>query len=220
MRPSASEDPIRVVIGDDCQLKRVGVVSALEEDPRIQVIGECENDRDALELAKRLEPDVVIIEPNRPGRETVAVLRRFPDELPTIRVLTVTVSESVEDLVDAVAAGVSGYLDRSTTCDDLREAVKDVHAGGSVIAPHLAAQLMRHYADLARQDALKRPTSLTSREEDVLRLVTRGHTQAEIASDLQVSPRTVQVDLAHIRQKTGIKRRSDLLRWASEQGIL
>jgi DNA-binding NarL/FixJ family response regulator len=214
------EDQIRVVIGDDCQLKRVGVVAALEEDPQIHVVGECDSDRDALELAKTLEPDVVIVEPNQPGRETVAVLRRFPDELPTIRVLTVTVSDRVEDLVDAVAAGVSGYLDRTTSCDDLRDAVKQVHAGHSVIAPRLASALMRHYAELARQEALKRPTALTSREEDVLRLLTRGHTQAEIASELHVSGRTVQVDLARIRQKTGIKRRSDLLRWASEQGVL
>jgi DNA-binding NarL/FixJ family response regulator len=220
MAPSASDHSIRVVVGDDCQLKRVGVVAALEEDPRIEVVGECGTDREALELAKALQPDVVIIEPNRPDRETVAVLRRFPEELPTIRVLTVTVSELVEDLVDAVAAGVSGYLDRTTTCDELRDAVKQVHAGSSVIAPRLASELMRHYAELARQEALKRPASLTRREEEVLRLLTRGHTQAEIGDELHVSGRTVQVDLARIRQKTGIKRRSDLLRWASEQGIL
>jgi DNA-binding NarL/FixJ family response regulator len=129
----------------------------------------------------------------------------------------VTASDRAEDLLDAVSAGVRGYLGRSASPADLRAAVRTAHAGGTVIAPELAGDLLRHLRAPERRSRPRSTTSLSRRERDILRLVMDGHTQDGIAAELGVSERTVQLVLARLRQKTGLRRRSDLLRCAAAQ---
>jgi len=134
-------------------------------------------------------------------------------------VFAVTSSDRAEDLLEAVSAGVRGYVGRATTPAELRAGVKSVHAGGTVIAPELTEHLLRHVRGAEPARASRTTTSLSPRERDVLRLVTRGHTQDEIARELEISERTVQLVLARLRQKTGLRRRSELMRWAAEQDV-
>ncbi len=211
---------IRVVVADDFPLVREGLVRALERDPGIEVVGQADNGREALELAHAHAPDVMVLDLRMPEMGGIAVLERIREELPAIRVLIMTASEKAESLLDAVSAGAAGYLSKRATAEELRQAVITAHGGGSVITPALASHLLREFSHNARGEGSSLRPALGPRELDVLRLVAQGHTDTEIGKALYVSPRTVQNHLTRIREKTGLRRRSELTRWAVEHSII
>jgi DNA-binding NarL/FixJ family response regulator len=142
------------------------------------------------------------------------LLERLRAELPNIRTIVMTASEKGEPLLDAVAAGASGYLTKRASGEELRQAVLTVHGGGSVIAPALAGHLLRAYSRASTGESPEVRSKLTATEHEVLRLVAQGLTDKQIAEQIYVSPRTVQNHLARIRDKTDLRRRSELARWA------
>jgi len=209
---------IRVVVADDFPLVREGVVRALNSDPGIEVIAQAENGNDALRLAEELEPDVMILDLRMPDLGGLAVLDKLRTSRPQIRIIVMTASEQASTLLDAIAAGAAGYLSKRTTGEELRQAVITAHGGGSVITPSLASHLLKEFSSSARgEQSPVRP--LQGRELDVLRLVVQGKTDNEIGKALFISPRTVQNHLTRIREKTGLRRRSELTRWAVEHAI-
>ena len=209
---------IRVLVADDFPLVREGVVRALDADPAIEVIGQAENGHEALELAEQLEPDVMILDLRMPDLGGLAVLDKLRTTHPQIRIIVMSASEQPSSLLDAIAAGAAGYLSKRSTGEELRQAVITAHGGGSVITPALASHLLKEFSSSARgEQSTVRP--LQGRELDVLRLVVQGKTDNEIGKELFISPRTVQNHLTRIREKTGLKRRSELTRWAVEHAI-
>ncbi|MDP8968856.1 MAG: response regulator transcription factor [Actinomycetota bacterium] len=209
---------IRVVVADDFPLVREGVVRALDSDPAIEVVAQAENGHDALRVAEDLKPDVMILDLRMPGLGGLEVLDKLRTSRPDIRVIVMTASEQASTLLDAVAAGAAGYLSKRSTGEELRQAVITAHGGGSVITPSLASHLLKEYSSSARgEQSQVRP--LQGRELDVLRLVVQGLTDNEIGQELFISPRTVQNHLTRIREKTGLRRRSELTRWAVEHAI-
>jgi DNA-binding NarL/FixJ family response regulator len=209
---------IRVVVADDFPLVREGIVRALDADPAIDVVAQATNGREALELAEQLEPDVVVLDLRMPDLGGLAVLDTLRTSRPDIRVIVMTASEQAGSLLDAIAAGAAGYLSKRSTGEELRQAVITAHAGGSVITPSLASHLLKEFSSSARgESSAVRP--LQGREREVLRLVVQGKTDNEIGKELFISPRTVQNHLTNIRYKTGLRRRSELTRWAVEHAI-
>ena len=209
---------IRVVVADDFPLVREGVVRALNSDPGIEVIAQAENGTDALKVAEELRPDVMILDLRMPDLGGLAVLDKLRTSRPEIRIIVMTASEQASTLLDAIAAGAAGYLSKRSTGEELRQAVITAHGGGSVITPALASHLLKEYSSSARgEQSQVRP--LQGRELDVLRLVVQGKTDNEIGKELFISPRTVQNHLTRIREKTGLRRRSELTRWAVEHAI-
>ncbi|HEX8157454.1 MAG TPA: response regulator transcription factor [Solirubrobacteraceae bacterium] len=209
---------IRVVVADDFPLVREGVARALNADPAIEVVAQAENGQEALELAERLRPDVMILDLRMPDLGGLAVLDKLRTTRPEIRVIVMTASEQASVLLDAIAAGAAGYLSKRSTGEELRQAVITAHGGGSVITPSLASHLLKEFSSSARgEQSSVRP--LQGRELDVLRLVVQGKTDNEIGQELFISPRTVQNHLTRIREKTGLRRRSELTRWAVEHAI-
>ncbi|MEA2221417.1 MAG: hypothetical protein QOJ35_4043 [Solirubrobacteraceae bacterium] len=209
---------IRVVVVDDFPLVREGVVRALHSDPAIEVVAQAASGTQAVELAERLEPDVMILDLRMPDLGGLAVLDRLRTSRPNIRVIVMTASEQASSLLDAIAAGAAGYLSKRSTGEELRQAVITAHAGGSVITPSLASHLLKEFSSAARGEGSSvRP--LQGRELEVLRLVVQGKTDNEIGRELFISPRTVQNHLTRIREKTGLRRRSELTRWAVEHAI-
>jgi two-component system response regulator DevR len=218
-RSGAERMKIRVLVAEDHPLVREGVMRALERDPGIEVVGDADNGITALELARVLKPDVIVLDLRMPGLGGAAVLERLKNELPEIRALVMTANESPESLLDAIAAGAAGYLSKRTTGEELRQAVITTYGGGSVITPELAGHLLREFSGNARgEGSLVRPL-LAGRELEILRLVSDGMTDNEIGKQLYISPRTVQNHLTRIREKTGLRRRSELARWAVEHAI-
>jgi DNA-binding NarL/FixJ family response regulator len=209
---------IRVVVADDFPLVRDGVARALDADPGIEVIAQAANGLEALELADKLRPDVLILDLRMPDLGGLAVLDKLRTAAPEIRILVMTASEQAGTMLDAIAAGAAGYLSKRSTGEELRQAVITAHAGGSVITPSLASHLLKEFSSSARGEGSSvRP--LQGRELDVLRLVVQGKTDNEIGQELFISPRTVQNHLTRIREKTGLRRRSELTRWAVEHAI-
>jgi DNA-binding NarL/FixJ family response regulator len=210
---------IRVLLVDDFPLIRQGVAAALTRDPGIKVVGQAGNGVEGLELAHELRPDVVLLDLHMPEMGGMLLLDRLREELPDMRALVLTASEKAEILLGAVSAGAAGYLSKRSGERELRHAVITVHGGGSIIEPHLAGHLMQQYRRAARGDTDNLRNQLTSRELEVLRLVAGGLTDNQIADRIYVSPRTVQNHLAHVRDKTGMRRRSDLTRWAVQHAV-
>lgn len=209
---------IRVVVADDFPLVREGVARALTQDPALEVVGQATTGQEAIELAEELRPDVMILDLRMPDLGGLAVLDKLRNTQPQIRVIVMTASEQASSLLDAIAAGAAGYLSKRTTGEELRQAVITAHGGGSVITPALASYLLKEFSSSARgEQSYVRP--LQGRELDVLRLVVQGKTDNEIGKELFISPRTVQNHLTRIREKTGLRRRSELTRWAVEHAI-
>ena len=210
---------IRVLLVDDFPLLRQGISAALSSDPAIDVVGEAENGVEGMRMAHELRPDVILLDLHMPEMGGMMVLERLRTELPDARCLVITASEKAETLLAAVSAGASGYITKRATRRELCDAVITVHGGGSVIAPHLAGHLLRQYRRAATGDTADLRNALTTREQEVLRLVAQGKTDRQIAGEIYVSPRTVQNHLARIREKTGLSRRSELTRWAVMHAI-
>jgi DNA-binding NarL/FixJ family response regulator len=210
---------IRVVVVDDFPLVREGLVASLEVDPDIDVVGEAADGEEGLELCRQHRPDVVLTDMRMPGLGGPVLLSRLRQELPDTRVLVVSASEKAETLLEAVSAGAAGYVTKRINARELRHAVITVHGGGSVITPSLARHLLREYSHVARGESMSVRPLLAQREAEVLRLLSRGHTDREIGGELYISPRTVQNHLTRIREKTGMRRRSELARWAVEHSM-
>jgi DNA-binding NarL/FixJ family response regulator len=211
---------IRVIAADDFPLVREGIVRALNRDPAIEVVGEANNGQEALELVAALQPDVLILDLIMPGLDGLGVLDALSASHPEVRVLLMTASEQAAPLLGAFEAGAAGYLSKRATGEELRQAVITAHGGGSVITPALAEKILRELPDSSKVDAQRKVRALLGpRELEVLRGVAQGKTDAEIGEDLRISPRTVQNHLTRIREKTGLRRRSELTRWAVEHAI-
>jgi DNA-binding NarL/FixJ family response regulator len=209
---------IRVLVADDFPLVREGIATALGHDPAFEVVALAGTGREALALAEALEPDVLILDLRMPDLGGLEVLDRLRQSRPDVRVLVITASEQASTLLDAIAAGAAGYLSKRISGEELRQAVITAHGGGSVITPSLACHLLKEYSSATRgEQSAVRP--LKGRELEIMRLVVQGKTDAEIAQELFISPRTVQSNLTRIRGKTGLRRRSELTRWAVEHAI-
>ena len=210
---------IRVLLIDDFPLLRQGMAVALTSDPAIEVVGEAGDGAEGLRMAIQLRPDVVLLDLHMPEMGGIMVLERLREVLPEARCLVVTASEKAETLLTAVSSGAAGYLTKRSSRRELCDAVITVHGGGSVIAPQLAGHLLRQYRRASTGETEDLRNALTPREQEVLRLVAQGMTDRQISEHIYVSPRTVQNHLARIRDKTGLKRRSELTRWAVVHAI-
>jgi len=210
---------IRVLVADDFPLMRQAVIAALDSHPDIDVVGEAADGEEALAGANAHRPDVLLLDLYMPNLSGMGVLARIRDELPECRVLVMTASEKHESLVQAVGAGAAGYITKRSTVEQLCEAVVTVHGGGAAVTPSLTAHLLRAFSNGSVSAPRSRPM-FGQRELEVLRLVADGMTDDEISRKLFISARTVQAHLARVRDKTGVRRRSQLARWATEHAVL
>ncbi len=212
---------IRVLIADDQDIVRTGLRMILDAQPDIEVVGEAVDGRDALELARRLRPDVCLFDIRMPEYDGIEVTRRLagPDVADPLAVIVITTFDLDEYVHGALKAGARGFLLKDAGPELLAQAVRSAAAGDALIAPSVTARLLSAFSELrasTREQAAQPIDPLTEREEEVLVTVARGRTNAEIAGDLHISLSTVKTHLASLMSKLGARNRVELAMWAYE----
>ena len=207
---------IRVVVADDQDLVRAGLVLILGAYPDIEVVGEAADGIAALDLATRLRPDVLLADIRMPGLDGVEVTRRVagPGVANPIAVVVITTFDLDEYVLGALRAGARGFLLKDAGPELLVQAIRAAATAEAVIAPNVTRRLLQAFADRSPQAPAQPVEPLTDREEDVLALVARGRTNAEIAAELFIGLSTVKSHIASLMAKLGVRNRVEIAMWA------
>lgn len=208
---------MRVLLADDHALFRAGVASLLRASG-IDVVGEAGDGAAAVEQARRLQPDLVLMDITMPDGDGLEATRRIKAELPATRVVIVTVSDDDEDLFEAVKSGADGYLLKNMSEEELSRTLAAVAAGEPALSPALAARVIIELARTGRAPEEVR-AALTPRESDVLQLLATGATNREIASALSLTENTVHFHVKNILAKLRLKNRAQAAVYAVRSGL-
>jgi DNA-binding NarL/FixJ family response regulator len=212
---------IRVLIADDHGLMREGVKALLTATEDIDVVGEAEDGDEAVREARRLDPDVVLMDvamPGLGGLEATLVIRK---EKPDVKVLVLTQYDDREYVSRFLKAGVSGYVLKKAVAAELVAAIRAVSRGGLVLDPEIARDVLRDRGREALPDQADDPyESLTDREKQVLKLVAEGNSNKEIAETLGISVKTAMAHREHLMGKLGVHSRTELIRFALRRGVI
>ena len=209
-----------MVVADDQDLVRTGLVMILGAQPDLEVVGEAGDGRTALDLAVRLRPDVLLVDIRMPGLDGVEVTRRLagPDVTDPMAVVVITTFDLDEYVLGALRAGARGFLLKDAGPELLVQAVHAAADGDALIAPTVTRRLLSAFADRAPLTAVHPVDPLTEREEQVLALVARGRTNTEIGTELFVGLSTVKTHVASLLTKLGARNRVEIAMWAYDTG--
>ncbi|BCY12574.1 response regulator [Actinoplanes sp. L3-i22] len=212
---------VTVLVADDQEIVRTGLVMILNAQPGIRVIGEAANGHQAVELARRLRPDVCLLDIRMPGVDGIAATRELagPGVADPIAVVVITTFDLDEHVYGALRAGARGFLLKEAGAELLGQAVRAAAAGDAIIAPAVTARLLKTFARGGPGGPLPQPGEpLTEREEEVLQAVAEGRTNNEIAGALFISLSTVKTHVASLMGKIGARNRVEIAMWAYQTG--
>jgi DNA-binding NarL/FixJ family response regulator len=216
-----SNDRIRIMLVDDHAMVREGLRLVLRPVQDITVVGEAENGVEAVALARRLLPGVVVLDLDMPGGHGSEALRQLGETLPQVKVLILTVHAEEDRLLPLLEAGTRGYLTKTAASSDLVEAIRVVAAGEIYVRPRVARLLAAAVVpEHTTETAQSRFLTLSDRGRTILRLVAEGYSGAEVARQLRISSKTVDAYKRRVQQKLGLEHRTDYVRFAIEAGIL
>ncbi|MDO8567771.1 MAG: response regulator transcription factor [Dehalococcoidales bacterium] len=202
-------EPIRVHVVDDHSLFRRGVIAVISTQPEMKVVGEAANGREAVEAAKQVHPDVVLMDLSMPEMGGVEATRYLLKEIPETNILMLTMSDKEEDLFNAIKAGAKGYLLKEANSEELVRAITHVAGGGVIISPTMAPKLL---SEIGTETNPAEPdiSVLSPRELEILQLVAEELTDKEIAKRLFISLNTVKTHLKNILAKLHLKSRTQV----------
>ncbi|MEI3867525.1 response regulator transcription factor [Microbacterium sp. CCNWLW134] len=221
--PTAAPASLRVIIVDDEALMRHALAVFVRSAPDMEVVGEAADGAAAVHLCAELRPDAVLMDMQMPGVDGVEATRRIHEAFPEIRVIAVTTFSSVRYVVPALRAGASAYLVKDTDPDELVAAIRDVVDGSVVISPSVTTELISSIRDGAGPttvESLADHEQLSDRERDVVVLLGRGMSNAEIAAELHLSEATVKTHLGNVMAKWGVRDRVQTLIRAARADIV
>ncbi|MDR5694407.1 MAG: response regulator transcription factor [Armatimonadota bacterium] len=212
---------IRVLVADDHTIVREGIRMILTAQPDIEVVGEAANGQEAIELTRKLRPDVVVMDISMPGVSGIHATKAIKAEMPEVNVLALTMHEDETYVFQLLKAGAAGYVLKRGAASDLVNAVRAASKGEAFLYPSVAKAVVQDY--LQRVEAgeeRERWDGLTQREREILKLIAEGYTNQEIAQKLYISVKTVQTHRAHILEKLGLHDRTELVRYAIRKGLI
>lgn len=221
MTEATGSEPIRVIVVDDHELFRRGLIMLLGEDADIEVVGEAADGEAAIEMAASTAPDVVLLDVRMPRRTGVEACRSIKEAVPAAKIIMLTVSDEEADLYESVKNGASGYLLKDSSIEEVAQAIRVVNEGQSLISPSMAVKLLDEFKQMSKPEREPGPgLRLTDRELEVLRLVAKGMNNREVAKELFISENTVKNHVRNILEKLQLHSRMEAVMYAMREKLL
>lgn len=205
---------LRVVLADDHQMLREGLRALVNAQPDMEIVGEADTGRAAVALARQLQPDLVVMDVSMRDMNGLKATQRLKQECPGISVLTLTRHEDTGTLQQLMRAGANGYVTKRSASGELLRAIRTVGAGQNYLDPAVTREVFSEISGRRGAAPFSASRELSTREEEVLRLVALGHSNKEIASHLDISVKTVEAHKSKAMAKLGMKGRIDVVRYA------
>ena len=209
-----------VVLADDHAIVRHGLRALLEMEPGIKLVGEAEDGLEAIRLVEQLSPDVLIVDLVMPGLGGLEVTRQVRRSSPQTRVVILSMHANEAYVLEALRNGALGYVLKGSQVVDLVQATREVAAGRRYLSAPLSERAIDVYVQKSEASILDNYDTLTYRERQVLHLIAEGHTNAEVASRLFISPRTAETHRANVMRKLNLQNHTDEIRYAIRRGII
>ncbi len=226
--PETPSGAIRVFVVEDQTKILKNQLKLLEGSSELTIVGTALSGETAIDEVMKIKPDVVLLDLGLPRMSGIDVTRHLKASCPEVEILIFTIFDEEDKVLEAVKAGASGYLLKGTPADKIIEAIREVHAGGTVIQPSLARRLLRHFrADEAEPAAVPLPSSaepqlkpLSEREKEILQLIAKGVSNSEAARLLNVSKATIRTHLEHIYRKLEVTNRVEAVTEGIRKGLI
>jgi two-component system response regulator NreC len=215
-----SKKKTRILLVDDHKIFREGLRSLLEKQPNIQIVGEAENGVEAVRMVEELSPDVVIMDIAMPDMNGIEATRQIMSKKPDkVKVIGLTMHADIRYVTEMLKAGASGFLLKDCASEELVEAINDMKEDRIYLSHYIKGNLMNDYINLLTGEKHPLPSSLTIREREVLQHIADGKTTKEIASQLGLSPKTVETHRQNIMDKLEIYSTAELVKYAIREGL-
>ena len=211
----------RIVLADDHQVVREGFRALLQAQPDFEIVGETGDGLEAVRMVEKQKPHILVVDLMMPGLNGLEVARQVTQRSPRTRIVVLSMHANEAYVLEALKNGACAYVLKDASAAELVRAVREALAGRRYLSPPLSEPAIDSYIQRARTSAsLDLYDTLTNREREVLQLAAEGHTNAEIATRLFISPRTVETHRANVMHKLGLRSQTELVRYALERGIL
>jgi len=211
--------PTRVLLVDDHAIIRQGLASLLEKQPDIEVVGSVENGRKAVDIARELAPDLVIMDISMPNLNGIDATRKIVEEMGDVKVIALSIHSSRHFVSEMLKAGASGYILKECLFDELVEAIKTVLNGGTYLSPKITGVVIDDYVKRLSTQYQPEGPVLTEREREVLQFLSEGKSTKQTALQLHVSAKTIESNRRNIMDKLGINSVAELTKYAVREGL-
>ncbi|HMQ52791.1 MAG TPA: response regulator transcription factor [Anaerolineae bacterium] len=209
-----------IFLADDHHIVRQGLHALLAAEPDFRVVGEAADGREAVALIERLQPEVLVLDLMMPGLSGLEVTRQVRRRSPQTRIVILSMYANPGYVHETLKSGAAGYVLKKSTAGELVQAVRQILTGRRYLSPPLSEEEIENFEKKATASHTDPYELLTARQREVLHLLAEGHTNAEVAARLVVSPRTVEFHRAEVMRKLGARTPADLIRLAVQRGIL